>query len=69
MVKKFCKIVVENLDALNEFFFNNIKDNLLLSICIIPIGKAFRDYCRIYPALINNTTIDWFMGWPADALT
>jgi dynein heavy chain len=23
----------------------------------------------MYPALINNTTIDWFMGWPAEALT
>ena len=33
-----------------------------------PIGQAFRDYCRMYPALINNTTIDWFMGWPEDAL-
>jgi len=54
---------------MNDFFFNNIKDNLHLSICMSPIGQAFRDFCRMYPALINNTTIDWFMGWPADALT
>ena len=25
-------------DAMNEFFFNNIKDNLHLSICMSPIG-------------------------------
>jgi dynein heavy chain len=23
----------------------------------------------MYPALINNTTINWFMSWPEDALT
>jgi dynein heavy chain len=34
-----------------------------------PIGEAFRNYCRMYPALINNTAIDWFLGWPEDALT
>ena len=22
----------------------------------------------MYPALINNTTIDWFMAWPFEAL-
>lgn len=54
---------------MNEFFFNNIKDNLHLSICMSPIGEAFRQYTLMYPALINNTTINWFMGWPASALT
>jgi dynein heavy chain len=56
-------------DALSEFFFNRVKDNLHIAICMSPIGHAFRDYCRMYPALINNTTIDWFMSWPEDALT
>lgn len=59
----------ETQEALTEFFFNNIKDNLHLSICFSPIGEAFKDYAKQYPALINNTTIDWFMGWPTDALT
>ena len=56
-------------DAISEFFFNRVKDNLHLAICMSPIGQAFRDYCRQYPALINNTTINWFMRWPDDALT
>lgn len=39
-----------------------------LSICFSPIGQAFKDYCKQYPALINNTTIDWFLPWPEEAL-
>lgn len=65
---KRTKATNESPDAINEYFFNNIKDNLHLSICFSPIGEAFRNYCRMYPALINNTTIDWFMRWPDDAL-
>jgi len=60
---------IETDDAMNEFFFNRVKDNLHVVICMSPIGKAFWDYIRMYPALINNTTIDWFMKWPNDALT
>jgi len=59
----------EQADVMNEFFFNRVKDNLHVCICMSPIGQAFRDYCRMYPALINNTTINWFMSWPEDALT
>lgn len=39
-----------------EFFFRS------------PVGSALRTRCRFYPGLINNTTIDWFHRWPADAL-
>lgn len=61
--------LTETNDNLNEFFFNRVKDNLHIVICMSPIGRRFRDYIRMYPALVNNTTIDWFMKWPADALT
>jgi dynein heavy chain len=59
---------VETAENLDAFFFGNIKDNMHLSICFSPIGQAFKDYCKQYPALINNTTIDWFMSWPDEAL-
>jgi dynein heavy chain len=55
-------------DAVHEWFFNRVKDNMHLSICMSPVGETFRSYCRQYPALINNTTIDWFMAWPEEAL-
>lgn len=62
------KGVAETPDNMDTWFFNNVKDNLHLSICFSPLSKMFKDYTRSYPALINNTTIDWFMKWPEDAL-
>lgn len=39
-----------------------------LILCMSPIGDAFRNRLRQYPALINCTTIDWFLEWPREAL-
>jgi dynein heavy chain len=58
----------ETPEAMDGWFFGNVADNLHLSICFSPLHKSFKDFCRSYPALINNTTIDWFMRWPDDAL-
>lgn len=33
-----------------------------------PIGDTFRQRCRLFPSLVNNSTIDWFDDWPAEAL-
>lgn len=33
-----------------------------------PVGDAFRRRCRMFPSLVNCTTIDWFSNWPTDAL-
>lgn len=55
-------------DAVTEWMLNRVKDNMHLAICMSPVGETFANYCRQYPALINNTTIDWFMPWPEEAL-
>ncbi|GLH10276.1 Dynein heavy chain, cytoplasmic [Gryllus bimaculatus] len=34
-----------------------------------PVGDDFRNCCRSYPSLLNNTTVDWIVTWPDRALT
>jgi dynein heavy chain len=33
-----------------------------------PIGEAFKVRLRMFPALVNCCTIDWFLPWPKEAL-
>ena len=28
-----------------------------------PAGNKFREICRLHPALLNCTSIDWFTEW------
>jgi dynein heavy chain len=37
-------------------------------IAMSPVGEAFRRRLRTFPALVNCTTIDWFLPWPEEAL-
>ena len=37
-------------------------------LCLSPIGDAFRTRLRMFPALVNCCTIDWFTDWPEEAL-
>jgi len=39
-----------------------------MSLCFSPVGDAFRNRARKFPAIINCTVIDWFHPWPEDAL-
>ena len=55
-------------DVLWSFFVERVRANLHISICMSPIGEGFRNYVRMFPALVSCTTINWFSEWPADAL-
>lgn len=37
-------------------------------ITVSPVGDDYRKRLRTFPSLINCSTIDWFLPWPADAL-
>jgi len=51
-----------------NFFINRVKCNLHMAMCFSPVGDAFRNRARKFPALVNCTVIDWFQPWPYEAL-
>ncbi|KAG5177491.1 dynein heavy chain and region D6 of dynein motor-domain-containing protein [Tribonema minus] len=55
---------------LNVFaqYLNRVRACVHIVLCMSPIGEAFRDRLRMFPALVNCCTIDWFEKWPAEAL-
>ena len=54
--------------AIYSQFISRSKENLHIILCMSPIGDAFRNRLRMFPALVNCCTIDWFQSWPEDAL-
>ncbi|CAJ1371943.1 unnamed protein product [Effrenium voratum] len=50
------------------FFTEQCRKNLHLILALSPIGDAFRRRVRMFPAIVNCCTIDWFMEWPQEAL-
>ena len=55
-------------DQLFEFFLDKTRKNLHLALCFSPVGDAFRFRARMFPGIINCTSMDYFFDWPEDAL-
>ena len=55
-------------DDLMDFFFTRIQSNFHVMLLMSKTGDNLRNYCRMYPGLVNNTTMIWFMSWPQEAL-
>jgi len=53
---------------LYPFFVERVRENLHVVVCMSPIGDSFRTRLRMFPALVNCCTIDWFTEWPPEAL-
>lgn len=50
--------------AIASYFITRVRSNLHVVLCFSPIGEAFRQRLRMFPALVNCCTIDWFREWP-----
>lgn len=55
-------------DQLFDFFLDKTRKNLHLALCFSPVGDAFRIRARMFPGIINCTSMDYFFDWPEDAL-
>ena len=58
----------ETNDNLWSWFVEIVRARLHVVVCMSPVGESFRNYVRMFPALVSCTTIDWFSEWPAEAL-
>ncbi|KAF6265909.1 dynein heavy chain 2 [Scenedesmus sp. NREL 46B-D3] len=58
-----------NKMTIYSYFINRVRCCLHLVLCFSPVGEAFRQRLRMFPSLVNCTTIDWFSEWPVEALT
>ena len=56
------------MDAFQQFFIKNLKDNLRIFMTFSPFGEKLRDYVRKYPSIIDHTTCLSFTDWPEAAL-
>lgn len=55
-------------DQLFEFFLDKVRKNFHIALCFSPVGEAFRIRARMFPGIINCTSMDWFHEWPRGAL-
>eukprot|EP00026_Physarum_polycephalum_P000043 Phypoly_transcript_00043.p1 GENE.Phypoly_transcript_00043~~Phypoly_transcript_00043.p1 ORF type:complete len:2765 (+),score=358.08 Phypoly_transcript_00043:606-8297(+) len=55
-------------ESVYAYFTQRVMKNIHVVLCMSPIGDSFRNRLRMFPSLVNCSTIDWFSGWPEDAL-
>ncbi|XP_055373637.1 dynein beta chain, ciliary [Condylostylus longicornis] len=51
-----------------KFFIEKVRSLIKVVLCFSPVGSTLRIRARKFPSLVNCTTINWFHGWPIEAL-
>ena len=58
----------ESNAAVFAYFIERCRTNIHVVLSFSPVPDSFRNRLRMYPSLVNCTTIDWFHSWSSDAL-
>ncbi|GMF34281.1 unnamed protein product [Phytophthora fragariaefolia] len=69
VMQRECPDRADTLHNLTRFFYDRVRRNLHVVLCLSPVSSRFGDRCREFPHLINGCTVDWFLPWPEEALT
>lgn len=51
-----------------KYFINKVRRLIKVILCFSPVGSTLRVRSRKFPAIVNCTSINWFMEWPQNAL-
>ena len=68
IAKKMHRGFIDTSDNLMKFFMDRVRNNLHLCLCMSPVGDTLASRSRKFPGIINCTTVDWFLAWPAEGL-
>ena len=60
-------LLPNKINVLNEMV-NRVKSNLHIVFAMSPLSKEFVIRLRMFPALINNCSLNWMSEWPEEAL-
>jgi len=66
--KKLTKDARIHDDELHEFFYTRVQANFHLMLCMSKTGDGLKNYIRMFPGIVNNTTCIWYLPWPKEAL-
>ncbi|XP_077196785.1 dynein axonemal heavy chain 14 isoform X2 [Paroedura picta] len=56
-----------SIEDIYSLFLKRVHTNLHLVLIASSAGQTFRQHCRVYPAIVNYCTVDWYENWPEEA--
>ena len=59
---------VDSPENLLKFFYDRVRSNLHVVLCVSPVSVKFPERARRFPGIVSGCTIYWFLPWPAEAL-
>ena len=51
-----------------KVYLDEVQKHIHVVLAMSPLGGAFINRLRMFPALVSCCTLDWFSEWPEDAL-